>query len=169
MNYIENILSTWEKRPQEGALKMIRKYGYPQEAIASRFIWYQNTPWKRTIVFRDTVLHNFPTPHVDFLTQTIDYRTPLPLYDEIAKFDGSVYLDRTSGEVSAKCHMEEANFLTLNLFHEIIIGKKSVDEARLFYSDTIEKFIKHNEKSPYLERFLFPKQFNTADPDISYF
>ena len=57
---------------QKSANQMIDKYGPPNEAIASRLIWYNNGPWKRTIVYRDEVLHNFPQLHSDVLEQFID-------------------------------------------------------------------------------------------------
>lgn len=98
--YVEQNLANWYGLPKERAYSFIGKYGLPNEATISRLIWYNNWPWKRTILHRTTVPHNFPLPHVDFLEQTIDYRTPLRLYDEIAKYDGSVYLDRTRGEAS---------------------------------------------------------------------
>jgi hypothetical protein len=47
--------------------------------------------------------------------QFIDYKADPGLYDELAKYDGSVVLERTSGEISARCGKEDANFLTLNL------------------------------------------------------
>lgn len=70
--YIQQILSTWPTKQQQGAIKMINKYGYPQESTESRLIWYDNGPWKRTIVKRDAYLHNFPITHPDFLEQTIN-------------------------------------------------------------------------------------------------
>jgi hypothetical protein len=55
--YIDQILSTWPEKQREGALKIITKYGFPQEATVSRLIWYNNGPWKRTIVYRDAFPH----------------------------------------------------------------------------------------------------------------
>lgn len=168
-HYIEQILSTWEKEQQEGALKIIEKYGYPDEAIASRLIWYNNWPWKRTVMLRDAVPHNLPINHMDFLAQTIDYRTPVELFDEIARYDGSCYPDRTRGEVTVICDKEEANFLSVNLFHEIVTGKRTVDEAKYFMVETEADYLFKNISSPYLEEILFPPQRYTIDPDIQYF
>ncbi|CAM2845857.1 hypothetical protein PASE110613_04115 [Paenibacillus sediminis] len=97
-----------------------------------RIIWHNNGPWKRTIVYLDTVPHNFPTPHLDYLEQTIDYKVPVQLFDELAQFDGSLYPDRTSGEASAKCDQEAANFMALNLMHDIVTGRRTVEDARQF-------------------------------------
>lgn len=162
--FLEQLLSSWQENQREGALKIIEKYGFPQEATVSRFIWYNNGPWKHTIVYRDAVPHHFPTTHQDFLEQTIDYRTPPVLFDKIALYDGSVYPDRTKGEVSAVCDKEEMNMLSLNLFHEIVIGLRSIQEARYFYAVTAANFLFHNIKSPYLEKLLFPQQYKTSIP-----
>lgn len=168
-NYLEQILASWENKQREGALKIINKYGYTDEAIPSRLIWYNTGPWKRTIVYRDSVPHKFPTNHQDFLEQTIDYRTPIELYDEIARFDGSCYPDRTKGEVTVICDMEEANFLFINLFHDIVTGKRTVGEAKAFAAKTEADYSFKNISSPYLEKILFPHQRYTIDPDIQYF
>lgn len=167
-HYVDRILSTWQAHPKEGAYTMIRKYGLPNEATISRLIWYNNGPWKRTIVHREVVPHHFPAPHVDFLHQFIDYRVPVELFDEIARYDGSVYLDRTRGEASAKCDKEAMNFLALNLFNDIVTGRRTVDDARRFYAETAARFNLQHISSPYTEGFLFPKQFHTNDPDVSY-
>jgi hypothetical protein len=168
-NYVKQILSNWEDKPLKGAKTIIQKYGYPQEASMSKLIWYNNGPWKRTVVNRHTVPHHFPTPHVDFLEQTIDYWVPVHLYDEIAAYDGSVYLDRTRGEASAKCDKEKMNFLALNILNDIVTGQRNIQNAKMFYAYTAERFIKYDITSPYTEGLLFPKQYNTADPGIVYF
>ncbi|WP_408011350.1 hypothetical protein ACJROX_14250 [Pseudalkalibacillus sp. A8] len=168
-NILNQVLSTWEGAPLDGAITIIKKYGYPHECTFSRLIWYNNGPWKRTIVYRDPVPHHFPTPHPDFLEQTIDYKVPVHLYDEVAAFDGSVYPDRTKGEASAKCHKEAMNFLSLNLLNDLVTGKRDVQGAKAFYAQTAQQFSKYNISSPYTEGLLFPKQFNTADPGEIFF
>jgi hypothetical protein len=84
-HYLQQVLNTWEVKQREGAIKTIQKYGYPQEMTVSRLIWYNNGPWKRTIVHRDAVPHHFPTTHPAFMEQTIDYRTPLNKFRQLLK------------------------------------------------------------------------------------
>jgi hypothetical protein len=55
---------------------------------------------------------------------------PPDKFSELAKFDGSVIVERSAGEVSARCHDEQANFLALNLMHDIVTGAKNVQAAR---------------------------------------
>src|SRR5699024_6044443 len=127
-HYIEQILSTWEKKQREGALKIIKKYGYPQEAIASRLIWYNNGPWKRTVVLRDAVPHNLPTNNMDFLEQTVDYRTSVELFDEISLFDSACYHYSMSCYVTVICDKNEDNVLFVVLLHDIMSVYRTVDD-----------------------------------------
>jgi hypothetical protein len=159
------LIADWPEAPKKGAQQMMQQYGPPNEATPTKLFWYRNGPWKRTMVTRDVVVHNFPAPHSDYLTQYIDYRVPPDLFDEVGVFDGSCLVDRTSGEVAARCDAEGANFLTLNLMHEIVTGKRGVEEARKFYAEAMAAFIM-GRSSPYAEGLLFEVPHGgTADPD----
>lgn len=162
---VEQILAEWTGKPMEGARLMIQKYGLPDGATPDMLVWYNTGPWKRTIVYRHPVPHNFPMPHSDFLEQTINYAVPPERFDDIAKFDGSVIMDRTKGEVSARCHEEAMNYLTLNLVNDIVTGKRGVEDARKFYAETAVKHTIHHQPTSYTTGFLFPIPQNTTDPD----
>ncbi|MGR6008571.1 hypothetical protein ACT7CZ_08640 [Bacillus cereus] len=148
---------------------LINKYGLPSEASTRQIIWHNNGPWKRTVVHLDTVPHNFPTPHLDYLAQTIDFKAPVQFLDELAKFDGSLYLDRTAGEATAKCDLEAANFMALNLMYDIVTGNVVQRMLAVLPLKLKKQLRLHGQSSPYFERLLFPQQSHTADPDISYF
>jgi hypothetical protein len=151
---VERIIEDWPHAPKNIAHQMVEKYGPPNEATPTKLFWYRNRPWKRTVVDRDTVTHNWPTVHSDFLTQVIDYRVPPDMFDDIAKFDGSILVDRTRGEVSARCDSEAANVLGMNMVHEIVTGKRTWEEARETSThNTVAYNIGRN--APYAERLLF--------------
>jgi hypothetical protein len=144
---------------------MIRKYGAPDEATPRILRWHGNGGWKRSILYREEVPHNFPMPHTDLLEQVIDYRVPPDKFDELAAYDGSVIVERTKGELSARCDKEEMNLLALNLANDIVTEKRSVEEARQFYAQTAMAF-KQGRKDPYTLRLQFQvPQSGTADPD----
>jgi hypothetical protein len=159
---VEKIISGWKMKPQETARKLIAKYGQPNEASSMRLVWHNNGPWKMTELVNEEIPHNFPKPHPDFLKQTISYQVPPDKYDELAEYDGSVIVERTKGEIAARCDMEGANFLALNLANEIVTGKRSVKDARKFYAETIREM-----KNPeYMKGLMF--QTSSAaqgDPD----
>jgi hypothetical protein len=162
---VDRVIEDWPAGPKGIARQMIEKYGPPNEATPTKLFWYRNSPWKRTIVDRDTVTHNWPTVHSDFLTQVIDYRVPPDLFDDVAKFDGSILVDRTRGEVAARCDSEAANVLGINMVHEIATGKRTWQEAReISTHNTVAYNIGRN--APYAERLLFEvPQGGTEDLD----
>src|ERR671932_1897065 len=151
---VERIIDGWPEAQKNVARQMLDKYGPPNEATPSKLFWYRNGPWKRTILSSDVVAHNWPTPHSDFLTQVIDYRVPPEMTHLIALFDGSILVDRTRGEVAARCDSEAANVLGLNMVHELVTGKRTVAEAR---HTSEQNTVAYNlgRDAPYAERLLF--------------
>ncbi len=161
----ERLIDRWPKAAMTMARQMLEQYGAPNEATPTKLFWYRAGPWKRIELTSDAVVHNFPAPHSDFLTQYIDYHVPLGRFDAIAAFDGSCLVDRTAGEAAARCDSEAANFLTLNLMHDIVSGKTSVDEARAIYAENMAAFTM-GRPTPYCEGFQFDVPAGgTEDPD----
>lgn len=158
-------MTGWHPAAREAAMFMMNKYGAPAEMTASMAVWNRTGPWKRTVISAQAVQHNFPGPHPDVMEQVIDYRVPPAMFDELAMYDGSVIVERTKGELSARCDKEGANFLALNLANEIATGKRTPEDAREMYAAQI-KAMKAGQPAPYTERLLFqPMMGNTADPD----
>lgn len=144
----------WPATPRQVANTTITKYGTPDEATPTALTWHDNGVWKRTILYRDEIPHDFPKPHTDLLEQVIDYRVPPDKFDELAAFDGSVIVERTKGEMSARCDKEEMNLLALNLANDIVTGKRSAEDARNFYAETVKAFMR-GEKPPYTQALQF--------------
>jgi hypothetical protein len=163
---VEKVISGWPRASQEAVKFMTRKYGPPAAVANEMIVWGKTGPWKRTIVFAREYPHEFPAHHTDVMQQYIDYKADPQLYDELAKYDGSVVLERTSGEMSARCDKEGANFLALNLAHEIATGKRNVEDARKFYGEQIVA-MKAGRPAPYTERLRFQPPSRTSDPDMS--
>ena len=165
METVEAIVANWPQMSKSAVKEIVGKYGPPNEAMDSRLIWYNTGPWKRTICYRDEVPHLFPNPHSDVLESVINYQVPPEMFGELAKFDGSVIVERTKGEVAARCDMEAANFLSINLMHEIVTGKRTAEQARDFYTETSTAYVM-GDSSPYVEGFVFPlPQERTNDTD----
>jgi hypothetical protein len=160
---VEVVTASWKEQPKKLAQKLVQQYGQPDEVTRERLVWHNHGPWKRTELLNEEFPHNFPEPHRDSLLQAIPYRVPVESVSKVLEFDGSVVVERTRGELAARCDDERANYLALNLAHEVITGKKSVDDARRFYAETVQ-LKKHQE---YMERFLFSvPAAGQADPDV---
>lgn len=162
---VTSMTSSWPDGTKEVIKKTIAKYGAPQEATASMLVWHNNAPWKRTIIYKEEVAHDFPMGHFDVMQQFIDFRVKPEKYDDMAKYDGSVVLERTNGEMSARCDKEEANFLAINLAHDVAHGKRTPDAARKYYANAIKQFMA-GKTVPYMQKLQFNvSSNNTADKD----
>ena len=150
----EAIIAGWPEAPQKGARQMLAQYGPPNEATPTKLFWYRNGQWKRTELTSDAVVHNWPAPHSDFLTQVIDYRVPPEMLQAIAEFDGSILVDRTAGELAARCDSESASVVSLNMVHEIVTGKRTVEDARETLAQNKIGYTLGRD-APYAERLLF--------------
>ncbi len=163
---LDSQLATWKAKPRELAQTLIKKYGPPNEVTATRVIWHNNGPWKFTELVNEEIPHQFPVPHADMLFQAVNYRIDPSKADEVLSYDGSVILERTKGEIAARCDKEEPNFLAVNLAHEVASGTRSVDDARKFYAQTMMAFMKEGKSSDYLTGFRFEvAKSGTGDPD----
>jgi hypothetical protein len=164
---VDALIRDWPGLSKKTTIEMIAKYGEPNEACNHRITWYENFPWKRTVVLRDELPHNFPLPHNDFLMQTINYSIPAEFSGQISTFNGSILEDRTAGEVSVRCDSEPRNYLILNLMNDIVTGKLTAEEARSRYADDSITLIL-NRVVAYADKFHFHQNSaNTAQPDIT--
>lgn len=159
------IVEGWPDDAKEATKLVLQKYGEPHEATESFLVWHRVGPWKRVIATRTMYHHDFPMPHEDVVESVIDYRVPPEKCTPIAQFDGSVIVERTAGEVSARCHDEEANMLALNLMHDIVRGSKSAEDARRYYVREVLDY-RRKRPTPYMERLHFQPGGSTADPDV---
>jgi hypothetical protein len=125
-----DMISAWPAESKQAAEAIMAKYGMPTEHTSSMLVWEKTGPWKKTVVMKDAIDHQFPIAHKDVLKQVVDYKVPADKADELAQFDGSVIIDRTKGEVAVRCDKEENNFIAMNLVDEIVKGKKTVKQAR---------------------------------------
>lgn len=160
-----DVIRTWPDESKEAAQLVVDTYGEPHELTDSQLTWHKVGPWKRLVATKAYYEHAFPTEHIDAVESFIDYRVPPERICDLAAFDGSVVVERTAGEVSARCHDEQANFLALNLAHDIVTGARSVQDAREYYG---KEFLdaRRKQPTPYMEGLRFdPPTGRTADPD----
>ena len=159
------VIESWPEESREAAQLVIDKYGEPHETTDSLLIWHQVGDCKRMVASREFYEHAFPAPHIDAVESVIAYRVPADKFTPLAQFDGSVVVERTAGEVSARCHDEEANFRALNLMNDIVTGQKTAEEAREYYAKEFLDYRRHHP-TPYMEGLRFqPSGDGAADPD----
>jgi len=151
---IEEDMKGWSESSKLAVLDMIKKYGAPNEISKTMMEWHYNGQWKKTVVYAKTFEHNFPSPHKDVIEQWIEYKVPADKFSELAAFNGSVVCNRSTGEVSARCNTEEANFLSINLVNDIVNNKQKAETARDYFARATQNHI--NGKTPiYMKAIQF--------------
>jgi len=152
-------LSAWPAGPRLAGFETIAKYGAPNEITDERMIWHNAMPFKRILLTREVLPHHFPIVHMDYLEHTISYTVPADKAGQVLAFDGALSIYRVGGELSARCDLESNNILALNLAHDIVEGRKSVEQARQAFGDAM--IARTNGESPAIAKEL---QFNPHAP-----
>lgn len=165
---VEDVIRNWSKEPRESAESLIKEYGEPSEFSESLITWRETSDgWKRSELSNEPTKHCFPAEHNDYLEQFVNYKVPVGMFSTLAKYDGSVVVDRTRGEMSARCGGTSMNFVAINLAHDIISGKRTVELARAEYSKLYAAY-QNGEKPEYTQSFQFELPHGeTADPDVA--
>ncbi len=105
---------------------------------------------------------------MDYLMHTVNYRVSSAKASALVAFDGSVVVDRTAGEMSARCDLEGHNILTLNLANDIATGKTNAKQARVTFGKNVVADVK-GENPPYVTTLQFTPSTMAAvaDADIA--
>ncbi|HZH67031.1 MAG TPA: hypothetical protein VEY10_19230 [Flavisolibacter sp.] len=159
-------MKNWPAASQMAAKDMMDKYGRPDEMTPTMLVWNNRGPWAKTVVYNKEYLHSFPMQHTDVMQQWVSYKVPTDKLNELAMYDGSVVVERTTGMISARCDKEGANFLALNLAHDIATGKRSVEDAREMYGKEVMK-MKSGQMTEYTKGLMFSANLNAADADVA--
>lgn len=154
----------WPETSRAAINSLKEKYGLPASVSENMVVWENTAPFKRSVVTKEQIDHQFPMQHTDVLMQTVDYRVPLDKVAPLAKFDGSLIVDRTKGEISARNEKQEMNILAMNLADKIVRGEVTVEQARREYSKNAEAFAA-GTSNPIVSNLNFTSSGNTADPD----
>ncbi len=95
---------------------------------------------------------------------------PVDKFDDMAAYDGSVIVERTKGEMSARCDKEGANFLAINLGNDVATGQKTTDQARAYYTQAMKTFKNTGQMDTYMKGFVFTVPTGaTTDADMATF
>lgn len=165
--WVQKNLVGWPKMSLAVAADLITKYGLPQESNSRQLTWYDNGPFKRTVLHREEAQHNFPYPHKDILEQTVNYKVPPAKVADLVKYDGSLLIDRTRGELTVHCNNEPSNILTLNIADDIVKGERTVEQALAYHAQVV-RGVQIGEPETYPSKLRFKSSqaaSETADPD----
>lgn len=159
------MLAGWPMKQRDAGMMMVQKYGEPDVMGDRMMTWMNEGPYTKIVLMRDEVQHNFPMPHVDFLAHTVKHAVPADKVNDLFMFDGSLWVHRTRGEMTAECDLEAHNLIALNLGHDVAMGRKTVAQARADYVRLAMAHKNGDRSDPYTQRLVFAPEPNAAWPD----
>ncbi len=165
-NKAASLTSGWPDSSITAAKDTIQKYGDPHETTSDSLIWRNVAPFKEIIVHKEVYSHRFPLLHQNSLEHVVDYKAPVGKIDDVWKFNGSIVLNRTKGEMSSFAENEAMNVLSLNLAHQVLTGRIGSETARVMFGKETLNYMNGN-KTAYTQVLSFGSQFDTADPGQS--
>ncbi len=156
---VEQATADWPAGPKKALKMMTGKYGPPDAVSATCVMWTAQGPFREIILLNQEIQHDFPMPHKDYLEHVIACKVPVEKVGELAKYDGSVIVDRTRGVLSARCDTEAHNILALNLAKQIIDGSIDAKTARMQFGKAVMA-----EKAGKPPEILIKLQFEPEEP-----
>lgn len=144
------IFTTWNETPRLVAENVMDQYGAPNEHTPRMLIWYNNAPWEKTVVHKQVTMGGNTMQARDVvMEQTIMYKVPVDMIDELAHFNGNLIVDPARGALTARSNSEATNYLLVNLANDIITNKKTVQQAQQYYNDNL------TTSNDYTKGFIF--------------
>ena len=161
----DKAIAKYPPRPRLAAQQMMAKYGVPLEISSEAVVWHNVGPYKRIMVTKAEIPHDFPKPHMDYLEHTVTFNVPTDKVTALVAYDASMTINKTAGEMSARCDLEGHNILTLNLARDIVHGKKTVQEARKAFGQNVVDDVL-GKKPAYVEKLQFEPDPKAAFADV---
>ena len=121
-------LNNWEHQDAvKVAEMMIKEYGQPDEVTETMLKWKKLGDFgageQETYIVDESIPHDFPEPHRDFLYTAKKIKVPTRVGDTLLHVTGSIIVDGLKGTVTARCGSLNANALTLGFVEDLAKGK----------------------------------------------
>ena len=138
-------LDSWEHEDAKSyAEELIEEYGDPDAVTDNMVLWEDNriSEFTKVYVLDESIAHDSPAPHRDFVYSTMEIKVPEDLMEAVAKASESIIVDQLKNEVTARCGDIIANAITLGFVQKLVDGKiKPEDSEKEYKKYILEKMI----------------------------
>jgi hypothetical protein len=150
---VSETLASWPESSRPVAETIIAKYGDPSDKEDDKLVWKDAKPWKRVTVYRTG-----DKP----LEQVVSHPVPEEKARELEQIKGEVWSGIGKDEITARSDKEEINFLAVNLAHEVLVGEKTIAQAKKAYARE-KSLVGAGKTSKYREGLLFDDNGKTSE------
>ena len=124
------------------ARKLVAKFGPPNELSESWLTWYAIDQFQETAIRDESVAHDFPKPHRDFVYSIMPMEVPESFAEMLRHVTGSIIYDGLKKTVTARCGALMANAITLDFVKDVVAFKihASPEKAKIEYGKRIKRW-----------------------------
>lgn len=133
-------LDSWQHEDAKAyAKELTEKYGDPDAVTDNMVLWEDNriSKFKKVYVLDESIAHDSPSPHRDFVYSRMEIDVPEDLMEAIAKASESIIVDQLKNEVTARCGDIIANAITLGFVQKLVDGKIKPEDSEEEYKKHI--------------------------------
>jgi len=135
----KNSLKQWEHEDAKAyAEELIEKHGEPDVVTDNMVLWEGGiSEFNEVYVKDESIPHDSPKPHHDFVYSTMEIEIPEDLIGVVAETSESIIVDQLKNEVTARCGDIIANAITLGFVQKLVNGEISPEDAEEEYKKHI--------------------------------
>ena len=128
----------------EYAQTLIKEFGEPDQFTDDCLVWYSISQFDVTYLKDESVTHEFPAPHRDYVYSTKVIPVDTKFAETLAHTTGSIIVDGLKNEVTARCGTITANAITLGFVQDLVEGKipNNPEKAKKEYGKRISNNVK---------------------------
>ena len=121
---MEDYTKDWRRKDAATYAKvLVSHFGKPKIIGPDMLAWDDKAGFTKVWVIDESVAHDFPVPHKDFVYSTRTIKVPPALVGKLAAVTGSIMVDGLKREVTARCGMLIKNAVTLGFVEDVVRGK----------------------------------------------
>lgn len=139
-NNLNSIINFSHRPPAEKFNFLVKDFGNPDVFVNKPngiAIWFKKDIFENIMLLDESVEHQSPTPHCDFLYTTIMIHIPEEILCKVLELSDSIYYDKLKKHLTVRCNSMQSNVLMLYLAMRIINDRSNMETYKNMYPNLI--------------------------------
>lgn len=128
------------EQPKKEFVSLVSEFGKP-DVVANKpygvAMWKNKGFYDLIMILDESIQHNYPKPHCDFLYTIITVHIPNNLVCLVLNLSDSITYDKLKNQLTARCHFMGANVVTLLLALKIVADPDNFEAYKSKYNELI--------------------------------
>ena len=116
-------------KPAQSVQLLTKAYGPPLSKSQQQARWENIDGFQEVVIKDESIPHNFPANHIDYMYGVRKIKVPAHLHDNFARITGSIHIDALKGIVTARCQTPSKNAATLGFVERGVRAPSLITKA----------------------------------------